>query len=124
MVQAISTSEVDPRSAQIERLVDEGLIDMRAVAKVYSKTTSKATPVRHATRGVVLLNGSRLKLEAITVGGKLMTSRAAVLRFFAAQNTTPDPVAASHAQPAQRTPASRSRAASKAGAELDALGVK
>ncbi len=121
MVQANSTAGVDPRTVQIERLVDEGLIDMKTVARVYSNTTSKATPVRHATRGILLLNGSRLRLEAIMIGGKLMTSRAAVLRFFTAQNETDT---ATSPQPAPRSPAARNKAATKAGKELDALGVK
>ncbi|MBA4192199.1 MAG: hypothetical protein C0467_29860 [Planctomycetaceae bacterium] len=111
---------VDSTADRIERLVSEKLIDMKAAAQFYTSTTHKATAIRHATKGVRLADGSTLKLEAIMVGGRLMTSRAAVLRFFAAQNATPTTEPA----PLPRSPHARNRAAQAAAEELDALGVK
>lgn len=71
----------------VERLTREGFIGMREVARdLYPSGTHYGTPTRHATRGARLANGTVVRLEAIRVGGKLLTSRAAVLRFFAAQN--------------------------------------
>lgn len=115
-----------PAAALVERLTREGLIGMHAAAKLYgqaheNKTAHASTPTRHAITGVRLHDGRRLKLETIRVGGRLMTSRAAVLRFFAAQNDTdtdtdPAPVAGASPTPKQRT-----RAASAASRKLDTI---
>jgi hypothetical protein len=107
---------------RVQRLTGEGLIGMSAAAKVYGEArTGKAphasTPTRHALNGHRLRNGRVLKLEAIRIAGRLMTTRQAVLRFFAAQNLeddtipTPDPLSA----------AKRNRQHAVASAELDAV---
>lgn len=102
----------------VEKLQTEGLIDMREAARHYANGTHKATPIRYATRGIVV-RGRRMKLEAVMIGGKLCTSKPALLRFFAAQNAEPDAAPASPSP----SPAARTRANSKVEAELDALGV-
>lgn len=103
----------------IARLQSEGLITMRQATKLYARATHKATVVRHCTKGVEV-RGKRIKLEAILIGGRLATSEAAVRRFFAAMNDEPQPLPVA----LSRTPTQRRRAAARAAAELDAMGVK
>ncbi|MBA4189476.1 MAG: hypothetical protein C0467_15910 [Planctomycetaceae bacterium] len=124
----LSVVSPETAAALVERLVSEGLISMSAAAKLYGcghgdAPTHKSTVGRHALRGVKLPNGSHLKLESIRVHGQLRTSRQAVLRFFARQTEAaemPDmnPVMV------PRSPKQRTRAAAKAAAELDSLGIK
>lgn len=109
----------------VEKLTDEGLLSMSAAARMYGESrpghaTHKSTVTRHALAGVRLPDGSTLRLEAVRVAGRLMTSRAAVLRFFERQqsDTTSPPT-----PPAPRSPAQRSKASARAAAELDKLGV-
>jgi hypothetical protein len=66
---------------------------------------------------VRLADGRRVKLEAIKVGGRLVTSRQALVRFLTAQ-----PAEAVEPAPAPRTPGQRERAA-EAAEELKRLGA-
>lgn len=100
----------------IEQLTSEGLISMRDAAALYGRRTHKSTPTRHALKGVKLPDGRRVKLEAIRVAGALCTSKAAVLRFFAAQNDLAGTNAAS-----APTPAQQSRAAKRAAKEAASI---
>jgi hypothetical protein len=59
-----------------------------------------------------------LKLEHYRAGGKLITSRQALARFFAAQTEADTTTAA-----APRTPTQRQRAAGNAARELEKLGA-
>jgi hypothetical protein len=83
------SQESPPVADLVERLIAENLISMKEAAKLYGPKGHKSTPTRHHLRGVKLNDGTTCRLEAIRVGGKLLTSRAAVLRFFAAQNQAP-----------------------------------
>ncbi len=108
-----------PAAAElVERLTVEGLISMKDAAKLYGRTTHKSTPTRHAVKGVRLPNGEVLRLEAIRVSGALVTSRAAVLRFFAAQNQQPASTESSQQPP---TPKGRRRAAESAAKQAAAI---
>lgn len=123
---AVSVSA--PLADHVERLHDapaatglvatlqrEGFISMKDAAEMYGRKTHKSTPTRHALHGVKLPDGTVVRLEAIRVSGALVTSRAAVLRFFAAQNPPTDaPVPAP-------TPAQQSRRAAGASKKVDAL---
>lgn len=99
----------------IRQLTVEGLISMKDAAKMYGRNTHKSTPTRHAQKGV-RAGGRLVRLEAIRVSGSLCTSRAAVLRFFAAQNATPDEFEPAPAP----TLAERNRAAAEAHQQLAA----
>ncbi len=103
-------------TAIVERLTSEGFISMRDAANLYRRGTHKSTPTRHALDGFKRSDGTVVKLEAVRVGGSLCTSRAAVLRFFVAQNAS-TPVA----NQVSATPAKRTRAQAAASAELGAL---
>ncbi|MDB5314017.1 MAG: hypothetical protein JWO38_8219 [Gemmataceae bacterium] len=113
----------DQISALVERLLAEGPIGMSAAARLYGtyrdgRPTHPSTPTRHHMQGVTLPDGTLVRLEAVRISGRLMTSRAAVARFIAAQQSW----AAPQVVRAARTPAARSRAADAAAAELDAAG--
>jgi hypothetical protein len=50
------------------------------------RATHPATIARWITDGIPMPDGSRLHLEACRVGGRLVTTKAALARFIAAQN--------------------------------------
>jgi hypothetical protein len=102
----------------VERLTAEGLISMKDAAKLYGRATHKSTPTRHHVKGVRLADGTVIRLEAIRVSGALATSRAAVLRFFSAQNQAP---ASPPPALATATPKQRQRAAASASKKADAI---
>jgi hypothetical protein len=77
---------------------------------------SGPTVFRWATRGCRAADGTRVRLEYARIGGRLLTSRAALDRFLVALNSPPEPSATSN------TPARRSRAAVSASAELEREG--
>ena len=105
-----STDAAASAIARVQHLSAEGLIGMRAAARIYGeakdgKPPHASTPSRHAISGVRLRDGRVLKLEVIRIAGRLMTTRQAVLRFFAAQNGDTDPptLPPVPASPRQRT---------------------
>jgi len=108
----------------VEIIVREGPIGLGAAARMCGSFRA-GRPVHPGTLGRWCLSGARLadgrvvRLDHIRMpGGRLATSRAAVLRFLSAlQADTPAPVATS-----VRTPAARSRASEAAAAELQKLG--
>lgn len=109
----------------VEKILSEGPIGLSAAAKLYGnfrggRPTSPSTVHRHFAKGVPLADGTVVRLEGIYVSGRVMTSRAAVVRFFAAQNPPDDHQPA----PSIATRTTRNRLAAAAEAELDALGVK
>jgi hypothetical protein len=70
-------------------------------------------------KGVRLPDGTVVKLEAIRIGGKLMTSKAAVLRFFAAQQQVTANPTSTDPNPSNGHKKT-SKAAEQATAQLDA----
>jgi len=63
-----------------------------------------------------------VKLEAVRVGGRWLTSKGAVARFVSALTTAADPNTTSP-PPQIRTPAARQRAAEAAAAKLQRMGA-
>jgi hypothetical protein len=114
----------DAISAQIDRIITEGAIGMAETARLLGtfrggRPCHTSTPTRWCLSGVRLADGRILRLEHYRQAGRLMTSRAAVLRFLAAQQ---DPATlAAAAQP--RTPAARKRAAKSVEDELTDMGI-
>jgi hypothetical protein len=80
---------------------------------------SPSTVWRWIVVGVRLADGSRLRLEAVRLSGRWLTSEPALARFIRAQTPQLD------ADPATppRTPGQRSRAAEWAAEELDRLDI-
>ena len=99
----------------IERLAVEGPIGLTAASRILKRHPS--TLARWCIDGLKLPNGTALKLESYRLGGKLSTSRPAILRFIAAQQPIDSPA------PIQ-TPAARRRADREAERILDAAGIK
>lgn len=87
-----------------------------------SKSVDPSTVFRWATKGTRTPGGQVVKLEAVRVGGRWLTSRGAVVRFVAALTDAATPTSDTP-PPSPRTPAARSRAAGKAVATLRAMGV-
>jgi len=83
------------------------------------KKTHLSTLLRWVLTGAKAPDGTRVRLEAIRLGGRWFTSREALQRF--AEALTPrfdgDP------PPAPRSPARRRRASDRAARELEKLGV-
>jgi hypothetical protein len=84
------------------------------------KKTHLSTLLRWITRGAKAPSGERVRLEAVRLGGRWMTSREALQRF--AERLTPrlDPAAMAGTPP---TNGQRRRAAERAAYELDQLGI-
>jgi hypothetical protein len=103
----------------------ESPIPLNAAAKLIpparnGKRTHLSTILRWITRGAKAPSGERVRLEAVRIGGRWMTSRQALQRF--AERLTPrlDTTAASTTP---RTPGQRQRAAERAERELDLIGI-
>jgi hypothetical protein len=75
--------------------------------------------VRWITSGAKSPTGEVVRLEAVRLGGRWVTSAAALQRF--AERLTPRLDAG--AAPAPRTPTQRARAAAKAAAALEKAGI-
>jgi len=111
----------DSISSQIEKLLAEGPIGMAETARLLGtfrggKPCHPSTPTRWCYSGVKLPDGSTLRLEHFRSAGRLVTSKAALLRFLTAQQ-------GEMPAPSPRSPAQRNCAAEAAGAELEAMGA-
>jgi hypothetical protein len=120
-----STTTTEPPQVIAEVLAGDGLSLAEAARVVPSfrpgKPTHGATVWRWAAKGVRLPNGQLVKLETCRIGGRQMTSRAALGRFIEAQtppaDTDPGPT------PVPPTPAKRKQAATRASEELNRIGI-
>lgn len=83
------------------------------------KATHAATIWRWVLTGIRLPDGSRLHLEACRLGGRWLTSEAAISRFIAAQT----PATSTAPTPPVHTPRQRQRSATKASERLDRIGI-
>ena len=83
------------------------------------KRTAFQTILRWVTCGAKGPGGVRVRLEAIRLGGRWMTSHASLQRF--AERLTPRLDTVSGETP--RTPTRRAQAAGRAGKELDQIGI-
>jgi hypothetical protein len=118
-------STANPTDA-ITRLIEEGSIGLSQAARLVGtfregKPTHPGTVGRWILKGIVLPDGRRLKLEGYRLNGRLCTTKAAIIRFIAAQQ---NPTPPSDSQPIPRSPAARTRAHANAAKQLDALGFK
>ena len=86
------------------------------------KHVDPSTTFRWVTRGLRTPAGRVVKLDAVRVGGRWLTSNPAVARFVAALTGDATPAVESPTPPT-RTPDARSRAAAKAAAILDSMGA-
>ena len=74
----------------VDRILGEGAVNASALAELLGsfregKPTHPRTITRWMLTGVELPDGRRLKLEHVRAGARLLSSRAALTRFLAAQ---------------------------------------
>jgi hypothetical protein len=81
-------------------------------------TTKPSTVFRWITKGTRAADGRVIKLEAVRVGSRWLTSRGAVARFVEALTQAATPTAT---PPTPRSPAARRKASERAGEELDKM---
>ena len=84
------------------------------------RRTHVSTLLRRILTGATAPDGSRVRLEAVRLGGRWMTSRQALQRFC--ERLTPR-LDGQDAPPALRTESRRRRADERAAGELDRLGL-
>jgi hypothetical protein len=78
-----------------------------------------STLLRWITKGVTAPDGGCVRLDAVRLGNKWITSKEALQRFAEALT----PAIGGAAQPTARTPARRKSAAERAGAKLERAGI-
>jgi hypothetical protein len=83
------------------------------------KRTHLSTILRWILKGAKTPTGERVRLEALRLGGRWVTTREAIQRF--AETLTPRLDAPP--APALRTPTARAKAAERAGKALDKIGI-
>jgi hypothetical protein len=83
------------------------------------KPIAPSTIFRWIADGVRLPDGSRLRLEAVRLGGRWLTSGPAIERFIARQT----PSLANIPEPVTRDDRERERAAERAGRDLEQMGL-
>ncbi|MDB5311929.1 MAG: hypothetical protein JWO38_6131 [Gemmataceae bacterium] len=81
-----------------------------------AKRPHPSTPIRWATSGARAVDGRVVKLEAVRLGCRWLSSEAAFARFMTA-------LATPLGQEPVRSPASRNRASERAAAELEKMGA-
>lgn len=105
-------------------LTNEQAISLEEAAKLIppsrgARRTQFSTLLRWITKGVRSPSGDVVRLDAIRVGGRWVTSAQAVQRFGEALTPRLD----GDRPPAPRTPDRRRRAAERAGRQLEKLGI-
>ena len=123
MADVVSDAEVVPQ-VLTEIQAGEGL-SLSAAGRLFpghrgGKSVDPSTVFRWVTKGTRAPNGVSVKLEAVRVGVRWLTSRGAIARFVAALTDASTP--APESQVKTHTSAGRN-AAKKAGAALDAMGA-
>jgi hypothetical protein len=107
-----------------DEILSGGGLNLAAAAAIFppyrgEKRVNPSTIYRWIAEGVELPDGSRLRLEARRAGGRWLTSRGAIERFIEAQTPPTD----DEPTPKPRTPRQRTKAAERAGRELDRIGI-
>jgi hypothetical protein len=86
--------------------------------------TSPPTVYRWVTKGARAPDGRTVRLEAVRLGGRYLTSREALSRFAEALTPTPSTAATEPSRSAPRTPVRRRREAERAARELERAGIR
>jgi hypothetical protein len=104
-------------------VASEPLISLRDAAKLIpparqGRAVSFQCILRWVLEGAKAPNGERVHLEALRLGGRYVTSHAAIQRFAEALTPRTDTRPSPH-----RTPRQRRRAAERAEKELERMGI-
>src|SRR5688572_28825201 len=120
-------ADPDPNTTELAiRLMAEGLTSLGRLARKVpayrqGKPTSPGCVWRWAARGVRATDGTLVKLEAVNLFGRLLSSERALARFLAKLTGPTDPSVADPV-PVPPSPADRRRAAEESGHNLEARG--
>jgi hypothetical protein len=111
-------------STNPKSLLDETLVTLYEAARRLpparrGRPVSFSCVLRWITDGIPGPDGQRVKLEAVRLGGRWLTSQEALARW--AERLTPR--LDSEPAPTPRTPAQRRRASERAGKNLERLGI-
>lgn len=112
-------------SERIERLMNEGLLGPAALARHLGtfrggRPTHPSSVSRAMLQGTRLPDGRVVRLEHVKINGRMMSSRAALVRYLAAQQVDDEQP---EQDPAPRTPTARRKASEEAVRELEKLGA-
>ena len=116
-------------ASKTERILAEGAKSLSIVARLHGSCSRNGSSIhsttlaRWALKGVRLADGRLVRLEAIRLGGRLVTSEKAFIRFVEAQqqlDTDGDDIGL--AAVVVRSPAARRKASEEAARELEKLG--
>ncbi|MBL8800281.1 MAG: hypothetical protein JNM56_40745 [Planctomycetia bacterium] len=95
------------------------LIKHSPAARRNGRPVTLPTVLRWVLDGSPGPDGKRIKLEAVRMAGRWISSCAALQRWIAAQT----PLLEGEPTPVPRTPGKRQRASEKAGKQLDKVGI-
>lgn len=113
-----------PSDELIQELLNGDCLSTGQVALAFPSKRGRKTSVnpatvyRWCTTGTKSPDGRIVKLETAWIGGRLMTSKAALERFIRALNATPEPTE----QPRPRSESAREKAAAAASQKLIEMG--
>ena len=105
-------------------LRNETIISLAAAARMLppgrrGRPVTLSCILRWILDGVRLKSGQIVRLEAVRLGGRWITSTEALQRFAAGQTPEPEDLA----RPLPLTPSARHRASARAAAELNKVGI-
>jgi hypothetical protein len=123
---ADASSVADPVPRVLTEIQSGGGLSLSAAGRLFpghrgNGTVDPSTVFRWVTKGARAADGRPVKLEAVRVGGRWLTSRPAVARFVAAL-TPADPTDGAPPS-APCNPAARRRASERAAAALEKMGA-
>jgi hypothetical protein len=126
MLRMLAHDSQHSRRLAVIDLTTETPVPLAAAAKWVppgrnAKRTHLSTLLRWILDGATAPDGSRVRLEAVRLGGRWMTTREALSRFATALTPRLDTV--DMKSPQVRTATSRQRASDRAAAELEKLGI-
>ncbi|QJW95617.1 DUF1580 domain-containing protein [Frigoriglobus tundricola] len=125
MAESVSETVTEPGARVLSEIQAGDGLALSAAGRLFPAhrgegTVGPSTVFRWVTKGARSNSGQPVKLEAVRVGGRWLTSRAAVARFVHALT---DAAAPAPAAPAPRTPTARQKASERAGRELAKRGA-
>jgi len=119
------TSQPDSVPEVLAEIQAGGGLSLSAAGRLFpghrgGTSVDPSTVFRWVTKGTRTAEGRVVKLEAVRVGGRWLTSRGAVARFVAALTEAASPAGETTAP--SRTPQQRQKAAQRAAAALERWG--
>jgi len=111
---------------ELSQILDEHRINLHETTRLLGTDgcpTHLSTVLRAITKGLKSATGERIRLEALRVGGRWITSREAVERFTARLTSAALDHDGKGAEPPLRSSRQRARELARVDRELDRLGL-